>query len=138
MLFFFYSFRHLITIHLTIHIPKRECLSQMGVACSLNPLYLYKCRTSYTFGVQCLQVFRATDRLHHPRLVHCTLHLPPLPPLLGAQIVVVSGSVGPIGVLLCVGGLREHCAVLKPGHGHFLWVETLQVTVKSEGNVAGV
>lgn len=48
------------------------------------------------------------------------------------------GAVGPVWVLLIGGGLREGCTILNPGHRHFLWVETLQVTVKSERNVVGV
>ncbi|TNN37373.1 hypothetical protein EYF80_052467 [Liparis tanakae] len=47
-----------------------------------------------------------------------------------AQRIVVSGPEGPIRVLLSGGGLREDCAVLKPGHGDFFGVEALHVTVK--------
>ena len=76
--------------------------------------------------------------MHDPRLVHSTLHLPTLVPLLGAQSVIASGSVGPIWVLLSGRGFRKGCAILEPGHRHFLRVETLHVTVKSQRNVLGV
>lgn len=94
--------------------------------------------SNLTLGIQFLQVRWATDWLHYPRLVHCTLHRPTLLPLVGAQSIIASGSVGPIRVLLSGGGLREDCAILKPGHRHFLWVETLHITVKGERNVVGV
>lgn len=61
---------------------------------------------SFTSGIQCLQVRRAADWMHDPGLVHSTLHLPTLVPLLGAQSVIASGSVGPIRVLLSGGGFR--------------------------------
>lgn len=92
----------------------------------------------FTLWIQCLQLGRAADGLHHPRLLYYTLHIPTLLPLLGAQSVIASGSVGPIWVLLSGGGLRECGAILNPGHRHFLWVETLQITVKRERNVSGV
>lgn len=90
-----------------------------------------------TLRIQFLQVCCAADRVHHPRLTHCTLHLPTLPPLLGAQGIIASGSVGPVWILLSSERLRKGCAVLNPGHGHLLWVETLQVTVKSERTIVG-
>ncbi len=94
-----------------------------------------KSKSHLTSGIQFLQVCRATDGMHYPRLVYCTLHLSTLLPVLGAQSVVASGSERPIRLLLRDGGLREDCSILKPGHRHFLWVETLHIAVKSQGEV---
>lgn len=70
-------------------------------------------------------------------LVDHTPHLPSLLPLLLAQSIMASSRVGPVGALLGPRGLREDCAILKPGHGHLLGVETFNITVQSEGSAAG-
>lgn len=90
-----------------------------------------------TSGIQFFQVRGAKCWQLRPRLSHSTHHRPTTAPLLAAQSIIASGSVGSIGVLLGAGGLREDGGVLEPRHGHLFWVESVHVAVESERAVVG-
>ena len=90
-----------------------------------------------TQRIQFVQVCFLADRLHDSRLVYPALNFPTLLPLPGAQSKIAPGPVGPIRVLIR-NRVREGRAILKPGHRHVLWVETLHIAVKSERHVGGV
>ena len=90
-------------------------------------------------GTRWVQVFQACQdlgRLQGSRLVHHTLDMTCLLPLLGAEREVPRGPEGPVRVGLTDRALGQGGSVLDPEHGEFFWVVAVQVTGQRESGGA--